>query len=102
MAIPPLWQVHSYIDSQCQLAFNEITDLTGIQKKHRFCYHENSNLVFDPNYDSWETTGFTQHDWTEFHKDAHEAIPPNAPPLHGRPVQMNAFVDANHAGNHMT
>jgi hypothetical protein len=38
----------------------------------------------------------------DFYKDASEAIPPNAPPPRGHPVQINAFVDANHAGNKVT
>ncbi len=72
---------------------------------HIFSYlkhHENSNLVFDPNYVSWDSAGFTQYDWTEFYKDATEALPPNAPPPRGNPVQINAFVDADHAGNKIT
>ncbi len=72
---------------------------------HIFSYlkqHENSNLVFDPNYVSWDSAGFTQYDWTEFYKDVTEALPPNAPPPRGNPVQINAFVDADHAGNKIT
>jgi hypothetical protein len=72
---------------------------------HVFTYlkhHDNSNIVFDPNYVTWETAGFTQHDWADFYKDAHERIPPNAPSPRGNAVQMNAFVDADHAGNKIT
>jgi hypothetical protein len=29
-------------------------------------------------------------------------LPPNAPTLRGMPVQMNAFVDGDHAGNQVT
>ena len=33
---------------------------------------------------------------------AEEAIPSNAPEPHGRPVQINCFVDADHAGDRAT
>jgi hypothetical protein len=75
------------------------------QVLHVFAYlkhHENSNLVFDPNYVTWEEAGFTQHDWSNFYKDATEKLPPNAPKPRGNAVQMNAFVDADHAGNKVT
>jgi hypothetical protein len=69
---------------------------------HIFSYlkhHLNSHLVFDPNYVTWDEASFSKFDWTEFYHDAREAMPPNAPPSRGHPVQINAFVDANHAGN---
>jgi hypothetical protein len=57
------------------------------------------------------TTGLTspstklhssRYNWKEFYHDAKESVPPNAPEPRGHPVQMNAFVDANHAGNKVT
>jgi hypothetical protein len=69
---------------------------------HIFSYikcHENSKLVFDPNPQVWDETQFVKYDWKEFYGDAVEAIPPNAPPPRGNPVQLNIFVDADHAGN---
>jgi hypothetical protein len=75
------------------------------QALHIFCYlkyHTTSHLVFDPNYVSWEIASFQEYDWKEFYHDANEAIPPNAPEPRGHAVQMNAFVDANHAGNKVT
>jgi len=41
-------------------------------------------------------------DWTDFYRDAQEAIPTNQPKPRGNPVQMNVFVDAVHAGNCVT
>jgi hypothetical protein len=64
--------------------------------------HITSHVVFDPKYITWEDASFEQYDWKEFYSDAKEATPPNAPPARGNPVQMNAFVDANHAGNKVT
>jgi hypothetical protein len=75
------------------------------QAYHIFSYlkhHLNSNLVFDPNYIEWERASFIEYDWKEFYHDAQEAIPPNAPEPRGQPVQINAFVDADHAGNKVT
>jgi hypothetical protein len=49
-----------------------------------------------------EYCGFPEFDWTEFYYEAKEAKPPNAPEPRGHAVQMNAFVDVDHAGNRMT
>ena len=37
-----------------------------------------------------------------FYPDAREAIPDNAASPRGKAVQINAFVDADHAGNKVT
>jgi hypothetical protein len=58
--------------------------------------------VFDSKYLTWGNASFEQRDWTEFYKDATESIPLNAPEARGYSVQINAFVDANHAGNKVT
>jgi len=65
-------------------------------------YHITSHLVFDPIYVSWEKASFQEYNWKEFYHDAKESVPPNAPEPRGHLVQMNAFVDANHAGNKVT
>jgi hypothetical protein len=62
----------------------------------------NSHLVFDPNYVSWDQASFAEYDCKEFYKEVKESIPPNAPPPKGNPEQVNAFVDADHAGNKIT
>jgi len=72
------------------------------QALHIFSYlkhHINSHLVFDPNYVVWNNADFHEYDWTDFYHEAKEAIPPNAPEPRGHAVQINAFVDADHAGN---
>jgi len=51
------------------------------QVYHIFAYlksHENSTVVFDPNYVSWDDEPFVNGDWTEFYKDAKEQIPTRA------------------------
>ncbi len=50
----------------------------------------------------WDQSQFQKFDGTDFDKDAHEFVPPNAPQPQGNPVQMNIFVDADHFSNHVT
>jgi hypothetical protein len=38
----------------------------------------------------------------DFYPDAEETLPLNAPSPRGLPIQINAFVDADHAGNLVT
>jgi hypothetical protein len=64
--------------------------------------HNRSTMVFDDAPIEWKDTDFHINDWQEFYRDAKESIPPNAPEPRGMPVQINAFVDANHARNHVT
>ncbi len=61
--------------------------------------HNTSTMVFDDDYLPWKSADFPAYNWTDFYQDAKEEIPSNAPKPRGNPVQMNVFVDANHAGN---
>jgi hypothetical protein len=45
---------------------------------------------------------FRRADWGEYYPDAAEAIPPNAPEPRGKEVQTCCYVDADHAGCHVT
>jgi hypothetical protein len=72
---------------------------------HIFAYlkcHEQSTLVFDPNPVDWDEQQFPVHDWTDFYGLIKESLPPNAPITRGNSVQMNVFVDADHAANKIT
>ena len=82
------------------------------QALHIFKYldiHKENFLCFDPTYveldtptnelDSPETKARIMK---EFYPDAQEKIPPNAPEPRGKPLQINCFVDADHAGNVVT
>jgi hypothetical protein len=60
--------------------------------------HNKSTMVFDDDYLPWKSVDFPAYNWTDFYQDAKEEIPSNAPKPRGNPVQMNVFVDANHAG----
>jgi hypothetical protein len=71
---------------------------------HIFGYlkvHGRSKVVFDDTFISWKDK-FTQCDWQDFYPDAKEPIPGNMPEPRGKEVQLNAFVDADHAGNQVT
>jgi Reverse transcriptase (RNA-dependent DNA polymerase) len=63
--------------------------------------HSRSRVVFDDAYIGWENK-FTEVDWSDFYPDAVEPIPSNAPEARGPEVQVNCFVDADHAGNRVT
>ena len=72
---------------------------------HIFAYlkqHKRSTMVFDDTPVDWDESAFQKHEWTDFYKDAKEAIPLNAPEPRGNAVQINCFVDADHAGNRVT
>lgn len=47
---------------------------------------------------TWNEMHFVKYDWLEFYRNTKEVIPPNAPPLQGMEVQMNAFIDVDHVG----
>jgi hypothetical protein len=63
--------------------------------------HNRSKIVFDDDYIGWKDK-FAVVDWSDFYPGAAEPIPPNAPEPRGPEVQINCFVDADHAGNKVT
>lgn len=65
-------------------------------------HHPKRKIAFDPDHPHIRETRFIQHDWSDFYRDAAEAIPPNAPPPRGLPVSTHCFVDADNAGNTVT
>jgi hypothetical protein len=82
------------------------------QALHVFKYldiHKESFLSFDPTYldlgeplNSEENPNCKIKAMREFYPDAEEAIPANCPEARGKSVQINTFVDADHAGNTVT
>lgn len=64
--------------------------------------HTQSTMVFNDAYINWKEANFTKYDWKDFYGEIQEEIPSNAPKPLGNPVQMNVFVDANHARNKIT
>jgi hypothetical protein len=61
-----------------------------------------SKPIFDDTVVDWDSSKFTKVNWTNLYLDDAEPISPNAPELHGEPVQMNCFIDADHAGDKVT
>jgi hypothetical protein len=56
-------------------------------------------LAFDPAHPAIDENRFQKCDWTEFYRDATEAIPGNMPTARGNFMSTHCFVDANHAGD---
>ena len=56
-------------------------------------------LAFDPSHPSINENRFQKCDWTEFYREAKEAIPENKPKPRGNGMSTHCFVDANHAGD---
>ncbi len=75
------------------------------QAFHIFGYlkrNKRSSIIFDEQRVPWNEADFPIHDWTDFYRDIKELKPPNAPSPRGNAVQINCFVDADHAGNKLT
>jgi hypothetical protein len=64
--------------------------------------HHNARIAFDPTYPTIEYSKFERKDWRWFYNDVKEPIPPNAPKPLGKPVVIRFYVDADHAGDHVT
>jgi hypothetical protein len=61
--------------------------------------HCRSHMVFDSGYIQWRETDVVTFDWSDCYGDIADELLKNAPTPRGNFVQMNVFVDANHAGN---
>ncbi len=80
------------------------------QALHIFKYldiHRDNELAFDPTYlpvpnPSHDTIASKTARMRRHYPDAQEALPSNAPEPRGMPVQINCFVDADHAGDRAT
>ena len=57
----------------------------------------NSRLEYDPVYPEIDHSIFKECDWSEFYRDAKEAIPVNASEPQGKEVDICMFVDSDHA-----
>jgi hypothetical protein len=65
-------------------------------------HHSNALMIFDDTIVNWNEAAFTKHNWTNQYRDATDELPPNMPEPRGNAVQINCFVDADHAGNRIT
>jgi hypothetical protein len=60
-------------------------------------------IVYDPKDVPVNEDAFASNaDWKDFYGDVREELPSKMPTPLGNPVTINAFVDANHAGNVVT
>ena len=67
--------------------------------------HSKNDLAFDPALHDVEDPSLIaarRDAMKEIYVDAKEELPTNAPPPRGNPVQVNCFVDSDHAGDRLT
>jgi hypothetical protein len=58
--------------------------------------------AFDPQHPNINEARVIKCNWHDFYRGAKEVIPRDAPKPHGNVVSTHCFVDADHAGNHIT
>ena len=58
-----------------------------------------SRLVYDPLNPGMDHNIFKECDWSEFYGDAKEAIPVNVTKPQDKEVDIEMFVDGDHAGD---
>ena len=61
--------------------------------------HHNARLMLNPSYPDIDMGDFIECDWKNFYGDVKEAVPPNAPELRGKEVDLHLFIDSSHADN---
>ena len=69
--------------------------------------HQSNEITFDPevyklSFTQEEEARLKQSSMAQLYVDANEDIPTTAPELRGNPVQINCFVDSDHAGDRST
>ena len=57
----------------------------------------NFRLVYDSSYPEINQNVFKKCDWSEFYRDAKEAIPMNIPESQSKDIDICTFVDCDHA-----
>ena len=62
----------------------------------------NSLLVLDLSYPEINHSDLPDNNWTSMYGNVMEAIPPDAPTLHGKEVDLGLYVNSDHAGDKYT
>jgi hypothetical protein len=62
----------------------------------------NSRLVLDPTYPTIDQSKFKRQDWKNFYGELKEPIPVDIPETRGKGVDVQMWVDADHAGDKLT
>jgi hypothetical protein len=71
--------------------------MAHLKQKH------NTRLTFDPTYPDINFEAFNyDKPWVDFYGDVAEPVPMSAPEPRGKPVDLRAFVDSDHAGEKTT
>jgi hypothetical protein len=79
-----------------------------VQALHTFKYleiHHKNELAFDPAYHDVADPALIEErilSMKQMYPDAVEDLPLNAPPPRGNPIEVNCFVDSDHAGDKIT
>ena len=92
----PVALLSQYLASPRQGHLEEIFHIMAYLK-----HHGRSKMVFDDTFVDWGDK-FPKEDWCDFYGDIKEPLPDYMPEPRGHEVQINCFVDADHAGNKVT
>jgi hypothetical protein len=61
----------------------------------------NSTMAFDPTYPEVNEGDFKKCDWKTYYPGAEEQISPNAPEARGHEIDLQMYVDSDHAGDEL-
>jgi len=64
--------------------------------------NHNSRMAYDPSYPTIDMNVFKPNDWKSFYGNVKESIPSNALEPHGKNVNLQLYVDSDHAGEKCT
>ena len=59
-------------------------------------------MVFDPTYNDIDLNNFRECNWKNFYGDVKEVMPPDMPKPLGKEVELEMWVDSDHAGDRKT
>ena len=64
--------------------------------------NHNSWMRYAPSYPTIDMNVFIPNDWKSFYGNVEESIPSNAPELRGKEVDLQLYVNSDHAGEWCT
>ena len=64
--------------------------------------NHNSRMAYDPSYPTIDMNVFKPNDWKSFYENVKESIPRNAPEPRGKDVDLQLYVNSDHAGEKRT
>jgi hypothetical protein len=59
-------------------------------------------MVYDPSSPTIDMNVFKPNDWKSFYGNVEESIPSNAPEPRGKDIDLQLYVDSDHAGEKCT